>query len=113
MEDVNVPSPNPFITQWLLSGECHTMMQARAEQMLALYVEHVHKRTGRLAASAHAEVVVGGLTRSDRYIARLTVGNATAPYAASHEFGTGRTDPLNVQDAAHDLNYVLDMVGKL
>ena len=53
MENVNIPEPNPFITNWLLSPECRSLVFDRAQIAEALYREVVAKRTGRLAASTH------------------------------------------------------------
>jgi hypothetical protein len=64
MEDVNVPHPNPFITQWLVSAECRALMFERGEIAEALYREAVSKRTGRLAASTHVATEVEG----DRWV---------------------------------------------
>ncbi|MET8648413.1 hypothetical protein [Nocardia aurea] len=109
MEDVNVPSPNPFITDWLRGPICRSMMFESAELYEALYREIVAKRTGRLARSTHVST---GLERG-RWVGILTVGDSGAYYAASHEYGTGRTNPDQALPAAHDLNTILNMMAAL
>jgi hypothetical protein len=109
MEDVNVPHPNPFITQWLVSAECRALMFERGEIAEALYREAVSKRTGRLAASTHVATEVEG----DRWVSMLT---AYAPYAASQEYGAGDhpgSTHRHHQEASHTLNEVLDLMGTL
>lgn len=110
MEDVDIPTPNPFLTQWLIGEECRALVAARIEAALLAYRSIVAKRTGLLAASAHTETVIGGTSKEDRWEGWLIV---SAPYAPSHEFGTGRTDPNHALAAAHDLNVVLDMMAAL
>jgi hypothetical protein len=105
MENVDIPDPNPFITQWLVSPQSRALVFERAEIAEALYREVVAKRTGRLAASTH---VTTGI-EDDRWVALMT---ATAPYAASHEFGTDDGD-LDIRPGHHELNHVLDMMGTL
>lgn len=105
MEDVNVPDPNPFITHWLLSAECRALVFDRGELAEAMYREVVAKRTGRLAASTHVTTAIEG----DRWIAMMT---ALAPYAASHEFGTDNGNE-HIQPGHHEMNHVLDLLGKL
>jgi hypothetical protein len=105
MENVNIPEPNPFITNWLLSPECRSLVFDRAQIAEALYREVVAKRTGRLATSTH---VTTGI-EDDRWVALMT---AYAPYAASHEFGTDDGD-LDIRPGAHEMNHVLDMLGSL
>lgn len=106
MDDVDVPSPNRFITQWLASAKARSIVRESAELYEALYREVVAKRTGRLAASTH----VSTSFERDRWIGHLTVH---APYAASHEWGTGRRDPRRPLPAAHELNEVLDLMATL
>lgn len=105
MEDVNVPTPNPFIAEWLLSARCRSIMFEAAELYEALYREVVAKRTGRLAASTHVSTDVEG----DRWTGHLAV---TAPYAPAHEFGTDDGDE-GIVAGAHDLNLILDLMASL
>lgn len=106
MENVNVPDdPNPFITEWLLSPECRALMFDRGLLAEAIYREVVAKRTGRLAASTHVTTEV----EDDRWIAMMT---ATAPYAASHEFGTDDGDQ-HIEPGHHEMNHTLDLLGRL
>lgn len=109
MEDVNVPSPNPFITEWMAGPICRSIMFESAELYEALYREIVAKRTGELARSTHVSTGLEG----GRWTGILDVGFVGAPYAASHEYGTGRTNPDEALPAAHDLNTILDMMGSL
>lgn len=109
MEDVDIPSPNPFIAEWLRGERCRDMVTDAAELYQALYHVFVAKRTGQLALSA----AVGADIESDRWVATMSVGNHVGRYAASHEFGTGRTDPKHNLPAAHDLNMILDLVAQL
>lgn len=109
MEDVDVPSPNPFVAEWLRGERCRDIVTDSAELYQALYHVFVAKRTGQLALSA----TVGADIEGDRWVATMSVGNHTAFYAASHEFGTGRIDPEHALPPAHDLNMILDLVAQL
>lgn len=104
MDNVSVPNPNPFVTQWLKGPECKKLVTQKANKALAIYRGIVAKRTGALAASGHVVTRLGGLS-NDRWEARLI---ADAPHAASHEFGTGRTNPGRALPAAHDMDKVID-----
>jgi len=105
MEDVNIPAPNPFITEWLVSAQCRSVMFEAAELFEALYREVVVKRTGRLAASTHVSTAV----ERGRWTGYMTVA---APYAASHEYGTDDGDE-GIVAGAHDLNLILDLMASL
>ncbi|MFD4442520.1 hypothetical protein ACFWPK_22395 [Nocardia sp. NPDC058519] len=108
MDDVRLyPEPNPFITQWLAGPICRSILFEAAEMYKALYQEIVAKRTGRLARSARVYTSFVG----DRWVATLQVGDATAFYGASHEFGT--VGGLHPGDGAHDLNRALNMMAAL
>lgn len=109
MEDVNVPAPNPFITEWLRGQQCRDLVTDAAELYRSLYHVFVAKRTGELAFSASVDTDIEG----DRWVAVMSIGNHIARYAASHEFGTGRTDPGHSLPPAHDLNMILDLVAQL
>lgn len=104
MENVNVPAPNPFVTRWLKGPEAKKLVTRQANRALAIYRTIVAKRTGELAASAHVVTRLGGI-KNDRWQAHVVV---EAPYAASHEYGTGRTDPSYALPPAHDLDKVID-----
>jgi hypothetical protein len=114
---VDIPEPNKGLGEWLLSEDCRSPCLQVAELMQALYREDVAKRTGRLAASAHASTEIGG-HRHDRHIGVLTVGGLgageTVFYALAHEFGVGKhpgsREGEPVQPAADDLQRVLEMV---
>lgn len=123
MEDVRVPVPNPFITQFLAGPTCRALVFEAAELYQALYREIVAKRTGELAKSAHVSTGV----EDGRWVGFMEVGSSTAYYAASHEFGTtggGLSEPSRaanttrevfneVHQGAHDLNKILNMMGTL
>jgi len=82
---------------------------------MLLYQATVAKRTGALAASAHATTEIGG-ARSDRHIGVLLVGGRGVDYSLAHEFGVG-DHPASVHNldgkqrvevAADDLQRVLE-----
>lgn len=106
--ECDIPDPNPFLVQWLLEQECRRMMQAKAEVAQAFYQARVAKRSSYLARSARVDTLIDGPTTKDRWCSRLLV---EASYAASHEFGTGRTNPDRAQPGAHDLNTVLQRLA--
>jgi hypothetical protein len=108
----------------------------KAEIAHALYVEQVAKRTGRLAASAHASTEFTDVFKGEpRWVGVLTVGGiggaGSVDYALPHEFGTKAEVEGPVQEstngvhnlddtlvsgghhAAHDLNRVLEELGGL
>lgn len=109
--DVNLPRPNPALTAVLMSPTMARIVEERANTAAALYQSQVAKRTGRLAATAHAGVEVGGM-KHDRFVGTLTVGGpgplGVAGYAAAHEFG--HNTRTGVAAAAHDLNRVLQLL---
>lgn len=109
MDDVNVPSPNPFLADWLRGPTCRAIVYEALELYEALYREVVAKQTGRLARSTHLST---GIERG-RWVGTMVVGNDNVHYAASHEFGTGRYNPLTALPAAHDLETVLNMMAAL
>lgn len=102
--DVDIPEPNEALTALLMSARMRDIVSERANMAQMLYQAQVAKRTGRLAASAHAGPEVGGKYH-DRWIGELLVGGAgsmgTPEYAASHEFGAAG------HRAADDLEKVL------
>lgn len=106
MRDVAVRAPNPWITAWLKGDRCREIVGAEGLRAQQYYRSLVAKRTGELAASAAVEVRIGG-ARHDRWQAVLEV---TAPYAASHEFGTGRRG-RRPQPPAHNLRSVLALMA--
>lgn len=115
--EVNIPEPNEALTALLISPTMQAICLERAEAAKALYQAQVAKRTGALAASAHAHTEIGGV-RHDRHVGILTVGEGLG-YGLAHEFGVGdhpgsvhNLDGLNaIQAAAHDLNGVLEELG--
>jgi hypothetical protein len=107
---VDLPYPNPALTALLLSPRMAEICLERATTAAALYQERVAKRTGELAAEAHAHTEIGGV-RHDRHIGVMSVSGPIA-YEAAHEFGHiqhGR-DPHFIA-GAHDLNAVLEELG--
>lgn len=89
------------IGRWMVGPECRALVEAKANEAARLYQGIVAKRTGELAASAHVSTRINDIG-GRRCAGVLTV---EAPYAASHEYGT------QYEDAAHDLNVVLSMLG--
>lgn len=102
----NIPSPNPFIREWLKGPECKAIVGRQGNRALEIYRDIVAKRTGELAGSATVDTHIGG-KRNDRWVSTLTV---RAPYAASHEFGTDDGDE-HIAAGAHDLNVVLNALA--
>lgn len=103
--------PNPAVVGLLRGSEMRALMFERAEMAKAIYQDIVSKRTGRLARSAHSETFIGGAA-NDRWCGRLTVGDASAYYGVSHEFGTDDGDN-GIHAGFHDLNVVLNSLGAL
>jgi hypothetical protein len=88
----------------LISPGLGAILQGHAEQVALIYQGIVAKRTGRLAASAHAYVTVGG-HKSDRLIGKVTVG-AGVEYGLLHEFGS-KSNPH--RQAAKDLAEAVEL----
>ncbi|MCG7592388.1 hypothetical protein [Mycobacterium sp. PSTR-4-N] len=88
----DIPSPNPFLTSWLLSGDCARVMREAGGHARDLYRSIVAKDSGALAASARIDLAIGGL-KHDRIVADMSVGRGLprGGYGAAHEFGTKRT----------------------
>lgn len=115
--------PNPAISGILSSERMRSITFEIAELAQALYVARVAKRTGRLAASAHASTEFTQVKRGEaRWVGVLTVGGTgsagTVDYAASHEFGTHEGAPTDSHRfgtpetvGAEDLNHVLGELG--
>jgi hypothetical protein len=116
--DVTIyPDPNPALTEILKSGRMREIVSGRANLARDLYQALVAHRTGELAGSARASTEIGGVDL-DRWIGVLTVGT---DHVLPHEFGRGEHpgsiknldgDEV-VQQAAHDLNRVLEELGGL
>lgn len=105
MEDVTIYESFP--REWLVGPECERILREVCTKAEELYSAEVAKRTAELAHSPHITVDIEG----DRFVGMMTIGDAEAPYAASHEFGTGRRDPRHALPAAHDLRAVLDQLA--
>ena len=103
MEDVSVPTPNPFIAQWLVGQECRRLVESTTHVAEMLFQAEVAKRSGDLARSTRVEMFLGG-RKADRWVGSLTVGT-NLDYGASHEYGT------QYQSGADDLTAVLDQLG--
>lgn len=107
MVDFKIPDPNPALAA-LLTGEMgslRTILVTQSERAQNLYRAKVAKKTGRLAASAHAYVEIRKVFRGqDRLVGVVQVGG-TLPvgiwnsprnpnpggqfyYGLFHEFGT-------------------------
>lgn len=119
---VTAPAYNPALDAILTgkTGSLQNLLHVQAVKAMNLYQAKVHKKTGRLAASAHAytesrEVIKG----QRRLVGVMTVGG-TLPvgkwnskrnpnpgkefyYGALHEFGT----PSGKHPAADDLQAVV------
>lgn len=129
LHDIDIPVPNRAMDAVLRSEQIRAAVFEVAELAQALYQAQVAKRTGRLAASAHASTEMAHVYKGqDRWVGVLTVGGTgsqgTVEYGAAHEFGTGdhpgsikslnRPAQLDVpQAAAHDLNRVLQELDGL
>lgn len=117
VELTSFPEPNEALTALLISPRLQAIVLERATMAQALYQAQVAKRTGALAASAHAHTEIGGI-RHDRHVGILTVGEGLA-YGAAHEFGVGDhpgsvhnlDGPNRILSANHDLNNVLEQIG--
>ena len=55
MQDVRVPVPNPFLTQWLVGREARAMVSEVGEIAQAIYRAIGHKESGRSARDARVE----------------------------------------------------------
>lgn len=120
--DVTIyPDPNPGIGEALVGEGMRRACEERAQMALLLYQAQVAKRTGALAASAHATVELGPVLKGQpRWQGVLTVGGRGIEYALAHEFGRG-DHPGSIHDldrekdiiqhASHDLNIVLEQLG--
>lgn len=95
MQDVDVPRPNPFLTQWLVGREARSMVFEVGEIAQALYRATGHKDTGRSARDAHVSTHIGGVD-NDRWVSTLTVDQ-----------------PTSTKRALDDLNRVLNQLGSL
>jgi hypothetical protein len=95
--DNNIPAqPNPFLTQWFLSGDCARVLREGGHIMAGLFSAVVAKRSGALAASPQVgEPFIGG-EKNDRLELLVISGIGThgqfgtrPGYGAAHEFGSG------------------------
>src|SRR4051812_37313927 len=114
------PDPNPGIGEALVGNGMRRAVEERINMALLLYQAQVAKRTGALAASAHATTELGPVLKGqDRWVGVLTVGGRGVDYALPHEFGRGEhpgsihnlDGEQSVQRAADDLNVVLEQLG--
>jgi hypothetical protein len=96
MQDVRVPVPNPFLTQWLVGREARSMVQEVGEIAQAIYRAIGHKDSGRSAREARVETHIDTVGRSPRWVATLTVDQ-----------------PTSTKRALDDLNHVLNQLGTL
>ena len=107
---------NPALAQIAVSSQMRSVVLEAAEIAQAIYRDSVSKRTGRLAQSARVETAKGGRLK-DRWIGRLSVGGTEAPHGLGHEFGWDVTNKAGTVvrsvPGAHDLNYVLNVLGAL
>ncbi|SKL36036.1 Uncharacterised protein [Mycobacteroides abscessus subsp. massiliense] len=113
--DIDVPSPNKALAQVLASAPgLNAVLMKTGQQVVTRYQAHVAKKTGRLADSALAHVVMGGNKKRDRMVGKVTVGGQAAlsdwkgepfSYGPMHEFGS-RTRKIDFP-AADDLAEVM------
>jgi hypothetical protein len=103
VEDVYIE--DKFFQLYEKGPECRAMIWLSLELYEALYREVVAKRTGRLAASTRIFTEL----EQGRWMGTLAV---TAPYAASHEFGTDDGDERIIA-GHHDLNKVLNIMARV
>lgn len=107
MRDVKVgrASGHNGLGDWLKGPECRRMVGAKASEAQTIYQAIVRKKTGRLARSAKATTVIGGV-KGDRWVGRVTVGES---YAAAHEFGHDQNGTR--RDGFHELRETLKRLG--
>ena len=94
MQDVRVPVPNPFLTQWLVGREARALVFEAGERAQAIYRTIGHKQSGRSAREARVETHIDTGGRSPRWVATLTVDQ-----------------PTSTKRALEDLNLVLNQLG--
>lgn len=97
------------LTEFLVGPELRGIVEERINTAHMLFQAEVAKRTGMLAASAHAHTEIGGV-KNDRWTGVLSVGAigslGSVDYSASHQFGT------RFQPPHRELNAVLDQLGE-
>ncbi len=114
--DVTIyPDPNPGIGEALLGTGMRHAVGERANMAMLLYQAKVAKRSGALAASAHAHTEIAPVFKGQpRWVGVLSIGRGL-DYGLPHEFGRGtHTNSKHdldgkdiVQAGARDLNFVL------
>lgn len=120
--DVNIYRPNPALAATLRGDHIRAILHEIGDGVaLPLYHSIVHKRTGRLDASAEFHTEIGGIDH-DRWVGVMSVGGGPlVDYELPHEFGHGNhlrsvhnlDGGNNIEQAAHDLNRVLEELGSL
>ncbi|WP_131814923.1 hypothetical protein [Mycolicibacterium porcinum] len=91
MENHIPAEPNPFLTQWLLSGDCASVLRQGGGLLLGVWQGIVAHQTGALAESGKiGEPFIGGEDH-DRLVLEVTSGEGTprGGYGAAREFGIG------------------------
>lgn len=91
MENHIPAEPNPFLTRWLLSGDCASVLRQGGRMALGVWQSVVAVRSGALKASGEVgEPFIGG-EHHDRLNIEVTSGKGTprGEYGAAHEFGIG------------------------
>lgn len=80
LTDIDFKEPNAALGAIMAgqSGRLDAFLLTVATDVKNLYQGHVAKRTGQLAASAHAEVIAGGGHDHDRLVGSVTVGGVGA-----------------------------------
>lgn len=96
------------------SGVLGAFLLAGATEVKNLYQGHVAHRSGRLAASAHAEVVEAGGHEHDRMVGKVSVGGVTAVapkpwhgqpffYGVLHDLGSPTKDHFQAAKDLYDV----------
>jgi hypothetical protein len=115
--DVDLAENPSAVGELMKSNRLREIVFSIAETAQWLYQSRVAKRTGALAATAHAHTEIGGV-RHDRWIGVLSVSSRSVAYEAAHEFGhtahRGKQIGPGQFIAGHDdLNAVLEELGSL
>lgn len=118
LADITVYKTSPAYPAALMSPLLDGILSAKAVELVRLYQARVGKKTGRLAASAAAQLRVGGHA-NDRIIAAVTIADDTTQstwkgqpfyYGEYHEEGTKKKGrnyrSVNGRRGYHELRQV-------
>lgn len=96
LHDIKVRRRSPAYYEALVSMPLQALLEFKSVELVRLYQARVGKKTGRLAASAAAQVRLGG-KRNDRAVGVVTIADETVAstwkgqpfyYGEYHEEGT-------------------------